>query len=209
MKKILLSGLMLLLMAGAGVGGWFVAQQQAMLDKPAPTVLTREGVLQQIQQLNRLESTAFYIDTIVQTQKAGRWYFLWQDAQRGLFIAQGKVLAGIDLNKLTAQNVQVLDDKVILTLPPVEILSVDLAKLEVYDLQTGNLGLHPIDNSVFAEVQQRAKQQVLTSACQADILNHAQTQAQQQLETLFALMQTPVSVYPSSVPVCKSNVSYQ
>ena len=209
MKKILLSGLMLLLMAGAGVGGWFVAQQQAMLDKPVPTVLTREGVLKQIQQLNRLESTAFYIDTIVQTQKAGRWYFLWQDAQRGLFIAQGKVLAGIDLNKLTAQNVQVLDDKVILTLPPVEILSVDLAKLEVYDLQTGNLGLHPIDNSVFAEVQQRAKQQVLTSACQADILNHAQTQAQQQLETLFALMQTPVSVYPSSVPVCKSNVSHQ
>ena len=116
-------------------------------------------------------------------------------------------MAGIDLNKLTAQNVQVLDDKVILTLPPVEILSVDLAKLEVYDLQTGNLGLHPIDNSVFGEVQQRAKQQVLTSACQADILNHAQTQAQQQLETLFALMQTPVSVYPSSVPVCKSNVS--
>lgn len=203
MKKILLSGLMLLLMAGAGVGGWFAAQKQANSDKPASTVLTREGVLKQIQQLNRLESTAFYIDTIVQTQKAGRWYFLWQDAQRGLFIAQGKVLAGIDLNKLTAQNVQILDDKVILTLPPVEILSVDLAKLEVYDLQTGNLGLHPVDNSVFAEVQQRAKQQVLTSACQADILNHAQAQAQQQLETLFALMQTPVSVYPSSVPVCK------
>ena len=203
MKKILLSGLMLLLMAGAGVGGWFAAQQQAIVDKPASTVLTREGVLKQIQQLNRLESTAFYIDTIVQTQKAGRWYFLWQDAQRGLFIAQGKVLAGIDLNKLTAQNVQILDDKVILTLPPVEILSVDLAKLEVYDLQTGNLGLHPVDNSVFTEVQQRAKQQVLTSACQADILNHAQVQAQQQLETLFALMQTPVSVYPSSVPVCK------
>ena len=205
MKKILLGGLMLLLLTIVGVGSWFAAQQYAKPDTVTQPVLTREGVLKQIQQLNRLESTAFYIDTIVQTQKAGRWYFLWQDAQKGLFIAQGKVLAGVDLNKLTTQNVQILDNKVILTLPSVEILSVDLAKLEVYDLKTGHLNLHSVDNEVFTEVQRRAKHQVLASACKADILNHAQTQAQQQLEALFALIQTPVSVYPSSIPVCKAD----
>ena len=204
MKKIFLSVLVLAVCGLAGFGGWQLAQQYAnQQETTSHQVLTREGVLQKIQQLNRLESTAFYIDTIVQTQKEGRWYFLWQDAQRGLFVAQGKVLAGIDLDKLTTENIQLIDDKVILTMPPAEVLSVDLAKLEVYDLQTGSLDLHPIDTSVFAEVQQRAKQHVLNSACKANILNHAQTQAQQQLETLFALTQTQVSVYPSGVATCK------
>ena len=69
--------LVLLLVAAAALSGWFyherVAQEQA-------EVLSREGVLTQIKQLNRLESTAFYIDTIIRTEKKGDWRKLWQDA---------------------------------------------------------------------------------------------------------------------------------
>lgn len=38
--------------------------------------------------LNRLESTAFYIDTIVRSEKKGNWFVLWQDNQKGLFLAK-------------------------------------------------------------------------------------------------------------------------
>nr|WP_232507539.1 hypothetical protein [Neisseria weixii] len=58
--------LVLLLVAAAALSGWFyherVAQEQA-------EVLSREGVLTQIKQLNRLESTAFYISIPSSAQK--------------------------------------------------------------------------------------------------------------------------------------------
>ncbi|QEY26564.1 DUF4230 domain-containing protein [Neisseria zalophi] len=199
--KVLFRILTIVLLAVLAVAAWYVWQNK---QQPATQVLTREGVLTQIQNINRLESTAFYIDTIIKTEKKGNWYALWQDSQTGLFIAQGRVLAGLDLNKLTAENVNVVGNKVIISLPPVEILSVNLDNIDVYDIKTGSLGLHPIDKGVFQTVQEQAKKQVLASACKADILSHAQIQAQQQLETLFALTQTNVSVYPAALPPCKA-----
>ncbi|MCS4533517.1 DUF4230 domain-containing protein [Neisseria montereyensis] len=199
--KVLFRLLTIVLLAALAVAAWYIWQNK---QQPATQVLTREGVLTQIQNLNRLESTAFHIDTIIKTEKKGNWYALWQDSQTGLFIAQGRVLAGLDLNKLTAENINVVGNKVIISLPPVEILSVNLDNIEVYDIKTGSLGLHPIDKGVFQTVQEQAKKQVLASACKADILSHAQIQAQQQLETLFALTQTNVSVYPAALPPCKA-----
>lgn len=190
----------LLLCAAAGFGGWYYRDRGA---DDAHEVLSREGVLMQIKKVNRLESTAFYIDTIIRTEKKGNWRMLWQDAQSGIFIVRGKVLAGLDLDKLTAENVNIVDGKVILSLPPVEILSVDLENIEVYDMKTGSFNLLPADKGVFKTVQERARAQVLASACKADILQHANRQAQLQLENLFALTQTQVSVYPAAVPVCK------
>lgn len=190
----------LLLCAAAGFGGWYYHDRGA---DDAHEVLSREGVLMQIKKVNRLESTAFYIDTIIRTEKKGNWRMLWQDAQSGIFIVRGKVLAGLDLDKLTAENVNIVDGKVILSLPPVEILSVDLENIEVYDMKTGSFNLLPADKGVFKTVQERARAQVLASACKADILQHANRQAQLQLENLFALTQTQVSVYPAAVPVCK------
>lgn len=190
----------LLLCAAAGFGGWYYHDRGA---DDAHEVLSREGVLMQIKKVNRLESTAFYIDTIIRTEKKGNWRMLWQDAQSGIFIVRGKVLAGLDLDKLTAENVNIVDGKVILSLPPVEILSVDLENIEVYDMKTGSFNLLPADKDVFKTVQERARAQVLASACKADILQHANRQAQLQLENLFALTQTQVSVYPAAVPVCK------
>lgn len=190
----------LLLCAAAGFGGWYYHDRGA---DDEHEVLSREGVLMQIKKVNRLESTAFYIDTIIRTEKKGNWRMLWQDAQSGIFIVRGKVLAGLDLDKLTAENVNIVDGKVILSLPPVEILSVDLENIEVYDMKTGSFNLLPADKGVFKTVQERARAQVLASACKADILQHANRQAQLQLENLFALTQTQVSVYPAAVPVCK------
>ena len=190
----------LLLCAAAGFGGWYYHDRGA---DDAHEVLSREGVLMQIKKVNRLESTAFYIDTIIRTEKKGNWRMLWQDAQSGIFIVRGKVLAGLDLDKLTGENVNIVDGKVILSLPPVEILSVDLENIEVYDMKTGSFNLLPADKGVFKTVQERARAQVLASACKADILQHANRQAQLQLENLFALTQTQVSVYPAAVPVCK------
>lgn len=200
MKTLFRTLLLIALLAAATFGGWFVSKQQTSQTE----VISREGVLTQIKQLNRLESTAFHIDTIIRTEKKGDWRKLWQDAQNGLFIVRGKVLAGLDLDKLTTEHINIIDGKVIISLPPVEILSTDLENIEIYDLQTGHLNLLPPDHSVLQTVQAEGRRQVLASACKAGILQNATTQAQQQLENLFRLTQTQVSVYPAAVPVCRS-----
>ena len=56
----------LVLCALTAAGGWFYALHG---QNEEHQVLSREGVLMQIKQMNRLESTAFYIDTIIRTEK--------------------------------------------------------------------------------------------------------------------------------------------
>ena len=148
----------------AAAGGWFYAQHR---NDNAHEAISREGVLMQIKQMNRLESTAFYIDTIIRTEKKGEWRRLWQDSQSGIFMVRGKVLAGLDLDKLGADNVNIVDDKVIISLPAVEILSVDLENIEVYDIQTGSFNLLPMDKSVFKTVQEEARRQGVANRCNA------------------------------------------
>ena len=81
--------------------------QKSSKEEPIETI-TREGVVMQIQKLNRLETVAFSVDTVITSQKPGSWMKLWQDEQKGLFIARGRVEAGIDLSALTPEMVQVV-----------------------------------------------------------------------------------------------------
>ena len=195
-KLILIAALIAAALAGSRLYRFY-------FEENTPTVRSRESVLVQIKQLNRLESTAFYIDTIIRTEKKGNWQKLWQDSQSGLFIVKGRVVAGIDLDKLKTDNVRIIDGKALISLPPAEILSADIENIEVYDIRTGSLNLLPPDHSVIGEVQQTAKTQILASACKADILGHANRQAQSKLENLFALAQTPASVYTSTPSSCR------
>ena len=167
-------------------------------------IINQASVLRQIQDLNRLESTAYHIDTIIKTEKQGNWYALWQDSQKGIFTARGSVVAGLDLNQLTERNIQILDNQtLIINLPPVEILSVQLDKIDVYDIRTGTLNLRQPDLGVLAEVQQHARGQILRQACADGIIKHAAERSRIQIEQLFALMPVKVSVYtPAALPPC-------
>ena len=152
-------------------------------NKSKHTLLNQSAVLSKIHELNYLESTAFYIDSIIRTEKQGNWFALWQDSQKGIFIAKGSAVAGLDLNKIHTQDV-----------------TVQLNHLEVFDLRTGVLNLYQADFSVLDAVQQQAKQQILRQSCQNGLLEHAKERSQQQLQQLFALSNMKVSFSPSDAP---------
>lgn len=86
--------------------GWMWLNEWQKDDTQFETI-SREGVVTQIQQLNRLQTVAFSVDTVITSEKQGNWYNLWQDQQKGLFIAHGRVQAGVDLAKLTPEMVTV------------------------------------------------------------------------------------------------------
>lgn len=162
------------------------------LNQSAVTAITSEGVVSQMQTLNRLETMAFSVDTVITAQKEGNWYKLWQDEQKGLFVARGRVVAGVDLSKLTAQDVQVSKNNeqtvVNIKLPNTEILAVYLDDIQLYDWQTGVFGLVENDPEILKQVQTQAKIEVLNKACAGDIMTMATTNAKEHIGQLFGLM---------------------
>lgn len=172
--------------------------------QPDIEVITSAGVLQRIQHLNNLETVAFHIDTVVSSTREGTWNKLWQDQQKGLFVANGRVVAGLNLSRLKPENVLVSEDgkQINITLPPVEILSSSLDKIDVYDIKTGLFGLVDIDPHLLSEAQTAARSRIVQTACQSGILNTANENAQKQIESLFTLTQAKITVKSAPVPQC-------
>ncbi|MGP4717142.1 DUF4230 domain-containing protein [Psychrobacter sp. T6-6] len=197
--------------------------QNVTEEEPIETI-TREGVVTQIQQLNRLHTVAFSVDTVITSERPGSWMKLWQDEQKALFIAHGRVEAGVDLSALTPEMVQVIqpvqaDDaqavnkvpnspaatmpQINITLPPTEIFSVYLDDIEIYDWQTGAFGMMQVDPKILDEAQRMAKAEVLERACRGDVMNMALQNAQTQLQQLFALTGAVVTVNNQGAGACR------
>lgn len=192
----------------ASVGFFYQSQ-----NKPKIQTITRDGVISKVQTLNRLQTVAYNVDTVIKAEKQGTWQQLWQDEQKGLFVAHGRVQAGVDLNLLKPENVQIVEtpnpnDKdlpiknITITLPPAQIFETYLDNVEVYDIKTGLFGAMPTDPQIFSQAQTAGKQQVLATACKSDILKLATDNAQKQVQGLFALANVTVTVNTSPVKNC-------
>ena len=196
-------------------------------EEPIETI-TREGVVMQIQKLNRLETVAFSVDTVITSQRSGSWMKLWQDEQKALFVARGRVEAGIDLSALTPDMVQVVQPaeadvdnvatadtnnpisimpQINITLPPSEIFSVYLDDIEIYDWQTGAFGMMQVDPKILKQAQSMAKKEVLERACRGDVMTMALENAQTQLQQLFALTGAVVTVTTQGAGSCQLPLS--
>lgn len=221
-KTISMLSWVILLIGLAALAFAIYSVQNITEEEPIETI-TREGVVTQIQQLNRLQTVAFSVDTVITSQRQGSWMKLWQDEQKGLFIARGRVDAGIDLSALTPEMVQVIQPEVGLeetqaegtntpvsimpqiniTLPPSEIFSVYLDDIEIYDWQTGAFGLMQVDPKILQQAQTMAKKEVLERACRGDVMNMALQNAQTQLQQLFAMTGAVVTVTTQGAGACQ------
>lgn len=217
----------LLLMVGLAALAFSIYIAQNRTEEAPIETITREGVVTQIQQLNRLQTVAFSVDTVITSQRAGSWMKLWQDEQKGLFIARGRVQAGIDLSALTPEMVQVVQPadqlnantekaqsvdgntpisimpQINITLPPSEIFAVYLDDIEIYDWQTGVFGMMQVDPKILAQAQSMAKKEVLERACRGDIMTMALDNAQTQLQQLFSLTGAVVTVTTQGAGACQ------
>ncbi|NTU85541.1 MAG: DUF4230 domain-containing protein, partial [Chloroflexales bacterium] len=176
----------------------------ANLLRPLPetsTAIDGQGILRRIQALNSLEAAAFHMEAVVPQNKAGTWWKAWQDAQKAIFISDGTVVAGINLSKLTADDVQVsADGKMIhITLPPAELLNVSVTELKAMNIQTGLLGLVHLDEELRQQAQHDALARLQSIACDSGILEVATENSARDIERLFALMDG-VEVVVDSTP---------
>ncbi|NDJ35977.1 MAG: DUF4230 domain-containing protein [Chloroflexi bacterium] len=161
-----------------------VATDVNELINPTPTIFVDPvTVVLQVQSLSRLETAAYTIEKVITAENGeGALGFLFRD--RLLLVAQGEVIAGVDLSRLDEDDIRIADETVYMTLPAAEIFvaTLDNDETYIYDRQTAVLG-QQIDLETLA--RQEAEQAILDAAIEDGILSTAQDNAEQSVASLL------------------------
>jgi hypothetical protein len=116
-----------------------LSTQVAAVLHPTPTILPDPvTIIHEIQSLARLETIKFSLEKII-TAEIHQGAFDWLIGDRLLFVAHGEVIAGIDLNKLDPEDLEVKNGVLYVTLPDAEIFitAIDNEQSYVYERDTG------------------------------------------------------------------------
>ncbi len=159
--------------------------QVSELMNPTPTVIPDPvTIIHDVRALARLETIQYTVEKVITAEiSQGTFDFLFGD--RLLFVAHGIVIAGIDMEKLTPENMQFENGALYVTLPPAEIFiaTLDNEKSYVYDRETGAL-THG-DTNLETTARQAAEQEIYKAAVEDGILDLAQQNAENYLEKFF------------------------
>lgn len=147
--------------------------------------LSSQTVIKQIRSLNRLETSSFTIEKIIDVGTNGNKFSQFLYGDRILLIAHGNVIGGFDLAKITDKNVNIDGSTLKLSLPAPEILvtKLDSDQTRVYDRQQGLLTKG--DRDLETEARSEAEKVIKDAACKGGILDEASKNARNQLTTLL------------------------
>lgn len=169
------AGLLILLGLGFGIAqraltpGWFRSQ---------PPQITHDVVVEQLQDVAKLVSTEMTLRDVVVFQ-----HTRFGSTKRALLVVTGKVLAGIDLKKGTDVEIDHGARKIAITLPPAEILAVDIVSVRTYDESAGLL--NPFTTEDRDAMQRRVRGTLVAAGQQSGLLTHADRSARQVLQELL------------------------
>jgi hypothetical protein len=137
-------------------------------------------VLQQIQQLNRLETCRYNGEVVVRGEKKGLLP-TWLSGDRELLVGRGEVVAGLDLSTLRAQDIHVKGHALTVRLPAPQILHtrLDNRRSVVHERTSGILS--GPDRELDGQVRAEAEEKIRAAALESGILRTAETNARETL----------------------------
>jgi hypothetical protein len=159
--------------------------QVSELLHPTPTIIPDPvTIISEVQALARLETIRYTVEKVITAEtNQGSLAALFGD--RLLFVAHGYVIAGIDMNKIKPEDLQLDGEVLKVRLPAAEVLvaTLDNDKSYVYDRQTGLFTQG--DPNLETQARQVAEQEILKAAIADGILDNAATNAQTYLRWFF------------------------
>lgn len=159
--------------------------QVSELRNPTPTIIPDPiTVINDVHALARLETIQYSIEKVITAESGqGTLGFLFGD--RLLFVAHGVVIAGIDMEKIGPESMQLEGDVLYVTLPQAEIFiaTLDNDKSYVYDREVG--ALTQGDQNLETTARQVAEDEIEKAAVEDGILDLAQQNAENYLEKFF------------------------
>jgi len=162
---------------------------------PTPTILPDPvTIIHDIRSLARLETVQYSIEKVI-TAEVGQGLFGVLFGDRLLFVAHGTVIAGVDLGKLTPEDLRVENNVLFVRLPPAEVFiaTIDNEKSYVYDRETGLFTKGNIN--LETEARQAAERAIAESALEDGILETAKTNAQAFLSLLLRDLGYPAVIF--------------
>jgi hypothetical protein len=143
------------------------------------------AVITEIKKLNKLETSVFTIEKIIDARTPGSDFQRFLFGDKILLIAHGRAVAGVDMSKLTEEQISISGQSITITLPPTEIFnsSLDENRTQVYDRTQGILTKGNMDLETTA--RRAAESEIQKAACEGGILTSAAESAKQQLTALL------------------------
>lgn len=172
-----------------------LSTQVSRLLSPTPTVIPDPvSIVREVQTLARLETIQYSVEKIITAElNQGAFGSLFGD--RLLFVAHGYVIAGVDLSKLTAEDVRIEGTTLWVTLPAAEVFvaTLDNESSYVYDRDTGLL--RRADSNLESTARRAAEAEILKTATEDGILEQAETNAEAYLMSLFNSLGYPRVIF--------------
>ncbi|MGD9092352.1 MAG: DUF4230 domain-containing protein [Anaerolineales bacterium] len=172
-----------------------MATQVADFLNPTPTVLPDPvTIVHSVRSLARLETIQYTMEKVI-TAETRQEPFGILFGDRLLFVAHGVVIAGVDLNKLSPQDLWTEGGVLYVRLPEPEIFiaTLDNEKSYVYDRDTGLLTHGDVDLETTA--RQAAEEEIEKGALEDGILLKAHQNAESYLYRLFRDLGYPEVIF--------------
>lgn len=157
----------------AGAGGW------SLFDTSSTTEITHELVVERVQAVAKLVSSETTLRDVIVYENT------WMGStKRSLVVVTGRVLAGVDLDRGTDVRIDHQARRIFITIPPAEILAVEVVNLRTYDERAGLWNpFRPADRDT---IQQQVRRQLEAAGQQFGMIEHANESARTLLQTLLA-----------------------
>jgi hypothetical protein len=176
--------------------GELATQVSSMLN-PTPTLIPNPiTIIRDVRSLARLETIQYTVEKVITAEQGqGTLGALFGD--KLIFVAHGQVIAGVDLSKLGAGDIEIKDGILYVRLPKPEIFvsALNNEKSYVYDRQTGLLTKGDIN--LESSARRVAEDEIEKAAVDDGILELARQNAENYLTRLLSDLGYPEVIFTS------------
>ena len=167
---------------------------------PTPTIIPDPvTIIREVRSLARLETSQYTVEKII-TAEVGQGVFAYLLQDRLLLVAHGTVTAGVDMEKLKAEDMWLEGGVLNVHLPEAEIFiaTLDNEKTYVYDRDTG-IFREPIQD-LETLARQSAEKEIRAAAIEDGILENARQNAEIYLSRFFLILGYPDVIFVQPTP---------
>lgn len=187
---------------------WTVVGWPGTPTPAAQVSISTTAVIQKVQQLSQLITTKYTIQVVVGRGREGTIFGIGKD--KILLVAQGKVIAGLDLSQLKEQDVHVTKDhkQITVNLPPLKLFDTYLVEGNTFVYQRDTGVFSSIDPNLETEARRQALSDITKAACDDGIMNEASDNAKKAVTELLRTIdfqEVTVNINTNSQCVLLSN----
>lgn len=172
-----------------------LATRVAQFMNPTPTVLPDPvTIIHDVRSLARLETIQYTMEKVI-TAQTGQDELSFLFGDKLIFVAHGKVIAGVDLARLRPDDMWVEGGILYVRLPPAEIfvVTLDNEKSYVYNRDTGLLTKG--DMNLETTARSASEKEILKAAMEDGVLSLAQQNAEGYLSRMFRSLGYPEVIF--------------